>query len=150
MRIIKTCKFCQEREHDHESRARFYCLTSTITSLLRPTLTVVFRSRARFFSLGRNAELDYYPSRRCGESGELTLSFILSPLSFWKWEDLAVILKAVAISHTNTNHEHEHGIYPTRTHLFSDILITAHLEPSSSSRQQIASYPPSFEFEAPR
>ena len=41
--------------------------------------------------------------------------------------DLAGILKAVAISHTNTNHEHEHGIYPTRTHLFSDILITAHL-----------------------
>ena len=85
MRIIKTCKFRQEHEHDHESRARFYCLTSTITSLLQPTLTVVFRSRARFFSLGRYSELDYYPSRRCGESGELTLSFILSPLSFWKW-----------------------------------------------------------------
>src|SRR5436190_2032572 len=124
MRIIKTCKFRQEHEHDHESRARFYCLTSTITSLLQPTLTVVFRStitsclrstntavfrpRARFFSLGRNADLDYYLTGRCGESGELTLSFILSPLSFWKWEDLAVILKAVAISHTNTNHEHEH------------------------------------------
>src|SRR5205823_12484054 len=50
-----------------------------ITSFLRPTSTV-------FFPLGRNAELDYYPSRRCGESGELTLSFSLSPLSFWKWD----------------------------------------------------------------
>src|SRR5436305_7368499 len=48
--------------------------------------------------------------------------------------DLADILKAVAISHTNTNHEHDHGIYPTRTRLFSDILITACLAPSSSSR----------------
>jgi hypothetical protein len=39
--------------------------------------------------------------------------------------DLANILKAVVIPHTNTNHEHEHGIYPTRTRLFSNILITA-------------------------
>ena len=42
--------------------------------------------RARFFSLGRNADLDYYLTGRCGESGELTLSFSLSPLSFWKWD----------------------------------------------------------------
>ena len=100
LRIIKTCKFRQEREHDHESRSRPFSAP-----------------RARWFPLGRNADLDYYLTGRCGEPGEL------NSFAFTLWI-----------------HDHVHGFF---AFILQEVLPSLSFEMPAS----LLSYPDHWQFQ---